>query len=89
MAPQPATQIVTMDEHTVETAPAAIPEAQPVVPAAAENGGDVGAAAEQLAPAEQQEQAHVQPSQVSDDEVKQRLLALLGKSDLTKTTGEQ
>lgn len=29
----------------------------------------------------------VEPSQVSDEEVKQRLLVLLGKSDLTSTTG--
>jgi hypothetical protein len=34
------------------------------------------------------DQTTEQPSQVSDEEVKQRLLVLLGKSDLSTTTGE-
>lgn len=62
-------------EHTDTSAP----EAQP---AAAEQNGE--AATEAVA--EQTDTA--QPSQASDEEVKQRLLVLLGNSDLNSTTGK-
>jgi hypothetical protein len=52
-------------------------------PAAEENVGDQGATAAAV-----EQAAEAQPSQVSDEEVKQRLLVLLGNSDLEKTTGD-
>jgi hypothetical protein len=60
--------------------------AEVTVPTSAEqqaNGADVHV---ESAAAPEQQQA--QPSQVSDEEVKQRLMVLLGKSDLTQTTGD-
>lgn len=54
------------------------------VPAEQQANGD-GVGVETAAAPEQQQ---AQPSQVSDEEVKQRLLVLLGKSDLTQTTGD-
>lgn len=49
-----------------------------------EQNGDAAAA-----PAEAEQQAETaKPEPVSDEEVKQRLLVLLGNSDLTETTGE-
>jgi hypothetical protein len=55
---------------------------------AVKHDADVSAPNMKVEGEQQQEQpGSVQPSQASDEEVKQKLLVLLGNSDLTTTTG--